>query len=36
VALGSIIGAGTAAMVAAACDRMFPPQREGVVPDRLR
>jgi undecaprenyl-diphosphatase len=35
VALGSIIGAGTAAMVAAACDRMFPPQRECLEPVRL-
>ncbi len=34
VALGSIIGAGTAAMVAATCDRMFPPQRECLAPDR--
>jgi undecaprenyl-diphosphatase len=35
VVLGSIVGAGTAAMVAAVCDRKFP-RRAGAVPGRLR
>jgi undecaprenyl-diphosphatase len=35
VALGSIVGAGTAAMVAAVCDRKFP-AAEVRVPGRLR
>ncbi|HEX3207616.1 MAG TPA: phosphatase PAP2 family protein, partial [Propionibacteriaceae bacterium] len=36
VVLGSIVGAGTSAMVAAACDRAYQsPRREGVVPGRL-
>ena len=36
VVLGSIVGAGTSAMVAAACDRAYrSPRREGVVPGRL-
>jgi undecaprenyl-diphosphatase len=36
VVLGSILGAGTAAMVAAVCDRKLPQQQECAVPDRLR
>ena len=36
VALGSVLGAGTAAMVAAVCDRKLPSQRQCEVPDRLR
>lgn len=36
VALGSILGAGTAAMVAAVCDRRSPLQRGCEMPDRLR
>jgi membrane-associated phospholipid phosphatase len=36
VVLGSIVGAGTSAMVAAACDRAYQsPRRDGVVPGRL-
>jgi membrane-associated phospholipid phosphatase len=36
VVLGSIVGAGTSAMVAAAWDRVYrSPRREGVVPGRL-
>ena len=36
VVLGSIVGAGTSAMVAAACDRAYQsPRRECVVPGRL-
>jgi undecaprenyl-diphosphatase len=36
VVLGSIVGAGTAAMVAAACDRLYrSPRRGGGVPGRL-